>query len=118
MRDHDHGRVKTNDLFRHRYSPTEIDQLLKEYRSSQLTQREFAELHDVGLSTLQNWLRKAQPKPKSPVEWIELSGRPQIEPKSKSSSYEIEMGGAVLRLSPGFNPQEAEQLVGILAKAV
>ena len=47
-----------NDLVRRRRTPAERQDLLARFHQSQLTQRDFAARHGLGLSTLGKWLRE------------------------------------------------------------
>jgi hypothetical protein len=46
--------------------------LLTRYHQSQLSQRDFAARHDLGLSTLSKWLRAESPAALPPVEFQEV----------------------------------------------
>ena len=46
-----------NEFGRRHWTPLQRQRLLARFHRSQLTQREFASRHGVGLSTLSKWLR-------------------------------------------------------------
>jgi transposase-like protein len=47
----------TSSSVRHRLTPQQRQRLLARFHKGQLTQRDFASRHGVGLSTLSKWLR-------------------------------------------------------------
>jgi transposase-like protein len=54
-----------SDLVRRRRTPEQRQRLLARFHKSQLTQRDFAVRHGIGMSTLSKWLR-IEVQPKSP----------------------------------------------------
>ena len=48
--------METTSTIRKRLTPAQREELLKRYRGSNLTQREFALQQGIALSTLQRWL--------------------------------------------------------------
>jgi hypothetical protein len=89
-------------------------EVLEAYRGSELTQREFADLHGIKVSTLQSWLRKAPPSPSSNVgRFVQLpdllAGRPS------GVNYQLRFpNGLVLEIGYGFNSEELVRLLQIL----
>ena len=59
-------------LVRRRKTPAERQRLVARFRESQMTQREFAARHGMGLSTLGKWLRGAGQSNPSPVNFQEV----------------------------------------------
>src|SRR5208283_4074464 len=53
-----------SDSVRRRRTPEQRQRVLARFRKSQLTQRDFAVRHGIGMSTLSKWLR-VEVKPKS-----------------------------------------------------
>jgi transposase-like protein len=59
-------------LVRRRKTPAQRQRLLARFHQSQLTQRDFATRHGIGLSTLGKWLRVGGKATPSPVEFQEV----------------------------------------------
>ena len=107
---------------RRRHSKAERESVLLEYASSELSQVRFAEIKGISISTFQNWLRKsreseadAKPGDLVPVRLVPGNG-----PKKPASSglIEIELAsGSVIRVAPGFDPDEIRELVKILRES-
>jgi transposase-like protein len=49
--------ISPKDVVRHRFTAQQRQRLVARFHRSQLTQRDFAARHGVGLSTLNKWLR-------------------------------------------------------------
>lgn len=91
-----------------RRSREQIEELIREYRESGLTQRVFAERRGLAYSTFSNWLRKrAKRVPEEPAEsWVELPGR-----NAEAAEYCVEWpGGMKLHVGRGFDAREVRQL--------
>ncbi|WP_420826681.1 IS66 family insertion sequence element accessory protein TnpA [Myxococcus eversor] len=77
-----------------RPNPDEWTQLVEEFEASELTQKEFADRHQVSLGAFQYWLYKKSPA--TPVRRSETGGSPRAAflPKVKILSWDA--GGFVL----------------------
>ncbi|MGP8199324.1 MAG: IS66 family insertion sequence element accessory protein TnpA [Limisphaerales bacterium] len=58
---------------RRRWTAKQRQRLLARFHQSQLTQRDFANRHGVGLSTLSKWLRVESETPSAPVKFQEVT---------------------------------------------
>jgi transposase-like protein len=58
---------------RRRWTDKQRQRLLARFHESQLTQRDFANRHGVGLSTLSKWLRLESETPLPPVKFQEVT---------------------------------------------
>ena len=58
---------------RRRWTSKQRQRLLARFHKSQLTQRDFAGLHGIGLSTLSKWLRVESETPSPPVKFQEVT---------------------------------------------
>src|SRR5271156_5752886 len=58
---------------RRRWTPKQRQRFLARFHQSQLTQRDFAGRHGVGLSTLSKWLRVESETPSPPVKFQEVT---------------------------------------------
>jgi len=58
---------------RRRWTPKQRQRLLARLHESQLTQRDFAGCHGVGLSTLSKWFRVESETPSPPVKFQEVT---------------------------------------------
>jgi hypothetical protein len=106
-------------LTRSRRRPEEIQVLLRAYRQSNQTQREFAQQHGVPLATLTNWLRRFPVEPSPPVTWAEVDLNSHSAPLLRASVpgevYQVVFAnGTVLRLPSGFEPEAVRHLVQML----
>jgi len=106
--------MQTSLRARKHSSPAQRDKILRAYRRSQLTQKQFAAEVGMGLSTLQAWLRKAvvgQDGGRSgflPVPNL-FSASPA------ASTYRIQWpGGLSLEVRSGFADQELAVLLQAL----
>ncbi len=57
---------------RRRWTSKQRQRLLARFHESQLTQRDFANSHGVGLSTLSKWLRVENEAPSPPMKFKEV----------------------------------------------
>ena len=107
---------------RRRYSEADREKILGEYRKSGLSQARFANTTGLCISTLRNWLWKSRESKAGsrsgdliPVRL--LPGHGSTEPAARGL-LEIELAtGSVIRMSPGFNPNEVRELVKILRES-
>ena len=95
-------------------TPARRARILADYRSSRLTQREFAARAGVSVGTLWNWLRKeGNYRGEKPVSFVEV---PVAEPKA-TASYKVRLaGGTVLEIPPGFAVSEVQTLLRLVQK--
>jgi hypothetical protein len=106
--------MKETSLIRRRLTLIEREEVLTRYRTSQLTQREFAQQSGMGLSTLQSWLRKAanRPKPATPV-FLPVPNLLASAPPPPA--FRIQWpDGLALEVRPGFAVQELAALLPLL----
>jgi transposase-like protein len=61
-----------NGLIRRRWTSEQRQQLLTRFNQSQLTQRQLAARHGIGLSTLGKWLRGESKANSPPVKFQEI----------------------------------------------
>ncbi len=107
---------------RRRHSKAERERILAQYTSSGLSQVRFAESNRISISTFQNWLRKSRDSQadSNPEGLIPVRLVPGLGPTKPTSSelFEIELAnGSVIRISPGFDPDEVRVLVKILRES-
>ena len=98
-------------MVRRRKTSDERQRLLVRFRESQMTQREFAACHGIGLSTLCKWLRIESTAPLSPVQFKEV-----IVP-NPSLRYAVEVvspRGWIIRLQNGSEFQSLPALLQAL----
>ena len=90
------------------------DKILKAYRASQLSQREFAARTGIGLSTLYSWLRKAGAQPAIPVPaFVRVPNLLAHPPAARL--YRIHLpGGVEVEIGSDFRPDELASLLQIL----
>jgi len=87
------------------------EDILRNYRQSQLTQKEFATESGISVSTLQGWLRKIPPRAAPPgpafLAVPNLLSAPPAPP-----AYRVQWpGGLSLEVRAGF---DSEELAGLL----
>jgi transposase-like protein len=93
---------------RRRWTAKQRQRFLARFHKSQLTQRDFANRHSVGLSTLSKWLRVESETPSPPVKFQEVT-LPKMPPR-----YPVEVvspQGWTVRLQ---NSSEIETLPELL----
>lgn len=93
---------------RRRWTAKQRHRLLARFHESQLTQRDFADRHGVGLSTLSKWLRVESETPSPPVKFQEVT-LSKLPPR-----YQVEVvspQGWTVRLQ---NRSEIETLAQVL----
>ena len=96
---------------RRRWSDKQRQRLLARFHESQLTQRDFAGKHGVGLSTLSKWLRVESEAPSPPMKFQEVT-LPNV-----SQRYALEVvspQGWTVRLQNGSDVQELPALLRAL----
>ena len=96
---------------RRRWTSKQRQKLLARFHESQLTQRDFANHHGVGLSTLSKWLRVESEAPSPPMKFQEVT-LPKI-----SQRYAVEVvspQGWTVRLQNGSELQELPALLRAL----
>src|SRR5271167_2653550 len=65
---------------RRRWTAKQRQRFLARFHESQLTQRDFAGKHGVGLSTLSKWLRVESETPSPPIKFQEVT-LPKLPPR-------------------------------------
>ena len=96
---------------RRRWTEKQRQRLLARFHESQLTQRDFAGNHGIGLSTLSKWLRVESEAPSPPMKFQEVT-LPKI-----SQRYAVEVvspQGWTVRLQNGSDVQELPALLRAL----
>ena len=96
---------------RRRWTTKQRQRLLARFHESQLTQRDFAGKHGVGLSTLSKWLRVESEAPSPPMKFQEVT-LPNV-----SQRYAVEVvspQGWTVRLQNGSDVQELPALLRAL----
>ncbi len=104
--------MQTTSLVRKHSTPAQRDKILRRYQRSQLTQKEFAAQAGIGVSTLQSWLRQAEPTQAEGSTGF-LPAPNLLATTPPPATYRIEWpGGVALEVRPGF---AREELVALLA---
>jgi transposase-like protein len=96
---------------RRRWTDKQRQRLLARFHESQLTQRDFAGRHGVGLSTLSKWLRVESETPPQPVKFQEVT-LPKMQAR-----YAVEVvspQGWTVRLQNGSDVQQLPALLQAL----
>jgi len=107
---------------RRRRTPQERAELLTQYRRSGLSQRDFVQSHDLGLSTLTKWLREERLSGVKPsgrngaVPFQEVNLRPQFSSTGWAAEVAL-TNGAVLRLSAQASVAWATELLQVLRRS-
>ena len=105
--------AKTPTVHRH-LTQAQREKILKAYRDSQLSHREFAARAGIGLSTLHVWLRKAAASPTTPATaFVQV---PNLLAQAPGAlMYRVHLAGEVeVEVSSGFRPQELASLLQLL----
>jgi transcriptional regulator with XRE-family HTH domain len=93
-------------------TPAQRSETLAEFRSSGLTQREFADKAGISVSALCNWLRQERNRAfKEELSFVEIPalGAPT------SHAYKVQLpGGAALEVPQGFASAEVRELLGLI----
>jgi transposase-like protein len=96
---------------RRRWTDKQRQRLLARFHESQLTQRDFAGRHGVGLSTLSKWLRVENETPSPPVKFQE------VKLPNMPLRYQVEVvspQGWTVRLQNGSDVQQLPALLQAL----
>ncbi len=95
-------------------------ELIAAFQSGELTQREFAAKHGIGLSTLGNWLRRERKVPHSSARarLIEVEVQsPRRDRLEDWFCYCVDVPqGSSLRIRAGFDASEVQQLLQVIQK--
>ncbi len=92
-------------------------EILQAYRRKKVTQREFAKQHQIGLSTLQSWIRQAPAdsglKSRRFIPLPNLLAKLPVTP-----TYQVRFAnGLALEISSAFKEEEVARLVPILQRS-
>jgi transposase-like protein len=93
---------------RRRWTSKQRQRLLARFHENQLTQRDFANRHGVGLSTLSKWLRVESETPAPPVKFQE------VRLPNTPSRYAVEVvspQGWIVRLQNGSDVKSLPELL-------
>ena len=87
-----------------RRTPEQWQQLIEQQATSDLTQKDFCQKHDIRSATFGYWKRKFSKVPPvdqpSESSWLDLSALTMADDQSESWKVELDLGnGIVLRLS-------------------
>ena len=109
---------KFSPLSPQRRTPEQIEQVIREYHDSGLTQADYAARPGVALSTLARWLRAVRnrrgPSAASQADFVEIEV-PSTRPAPGSGVYQIELpGGVRLRAEGAWQGEQLRELIGIL----
>jgi hypothetical protein len=95
-------------------TPVEREQILEDYRRSQLTQKQFATQSGVSVSTLQAWLRKI-PSRAAPPGPAFLAVPNLLSPAPAAPAYRLQWpDGLSLEIGSGFVSGELAALLQLL----
>jgi transposase-like protein len=100
-----------NSLVRRRLTPQQRQKLLARFHRSQLTQRDFANRHRIGLSTLTKWLRCEEKTALPRVKFQEIA------PPHTPLRYPVEVvspQGWTVRLQNTYDIESLPQLLQTL----
>ena len=94
-------------------TPEQREEILRDYRESQLSQKEFAAQTGISVSTLSGWLKKAKALHKPNSGFVAL---PNLLPAVPSAAaYRLQWpGGFCLEVGPGFAAPELAALLELL----
>lgn len=96
-----------------RRTPEEIQALLDEYRSGDLSLREFALSRQVSRWTLSNWVRRYRAKAPVQPRWIET--RPQLSSLNSKEVASVRFpDGLAIELRSGFQAASVAELIKLL----
>ncbi len=86
---------------------------IEDFRSSELTQREYAKRNGIAVNTLQNWLRKLKQEPETSlqVEWLEVK---TAAPAKKASAMVLEINGVRIVVTEDYDPAFLKSVVRTL----
>jgi hypothetical protein len=95
-------------------TPVEREQILEDYRRSQLTQKQFAAQSGISVTTLQAWLRKAPDRP-APIGPAFLAVPNLLPAAPAPPAYRLQWpGGLSLEVRAGFVSGELAGLLQLL----
>ena len=95
-------------------TPVEREQILEDYRRSQLTQKQFAARAGISVTTLQAWLRKAPNRP-APIPPAFLAVPNLLPAIPAAPAYRLQWpGGLSLEVRAGFVSGELAALLQLL----
>ena len=100
---------------RKRRTATEREAIMKQYRESELTQREFARQQGIGLATLNKWLRRARGTTPTEPQFIPVPNLLAL-PTAPSPYRMVWPAGLALEVRAGFSPQELAALLQLLPR--
>jgi transposase-like protein len=100
-----------NGLVRRRLTAAKRQQLLARYHQSQLTLKQFATRHGVGLSTLSKWLRLEREAVPAKVKFQEVR---MPNPASRCPVEIVSPQGWIVRLQNGSDVQMLPSLLQAL----
>jgi len=106
--------MPTTPTLRKRLTQAQREKILKAYRASQLSQREFAARAGIGLSTLHVWLRKTVSSPSTPATaFVQV---PNLLGQAPGAfMYRVHLAGGVeVEVSSGFRAEELATLLQLL----
>lgn len=97
-------------------------ELIKDYRASQLSAKDWCQQNQVKISTLRYWVTKLN-KENQPTsvntEWlpVKVPGSDFKDfTEETSCRIQVNIGRASIKVSPGFDPQVFEAVVRILSE--
>jgi transposase-like protein len=97
---------------RKRLTPAQRADILRAYRGSSLSQRDFAAQAGIGASTLALWLRKAGVGSGGATEFIRL---PSLEAAAAPAPYRLHLrGGTRLDIGQDFRSEDLARLLQLL----
>jgi hypothetical protein len=107
------GMINSAPVRKH-HTPVQRQALLRDYRQSQLTQKQFASQVGIGVSTLQSWIGKAPPEPAAKgAAFIAVPNL--LGATSAPCAYRLQVpGGISLEIGSGFELEELAALVELL----
>jgi transcriptional regulator with XRE-family HTH domain len=106
--------MSTTPTVRKRPTQAQREKILRAYRRSQLTQREFANQAGISVSALQLWLRKAAARP--PSQATAFVQVPNLLAQAPGPAvYRLHLqAGIDLEIGSGFRPEELASLLQVL----
>ena len=108
--------METAARTRQRWTPAQRAEILQNYRSSELTQKQFVAQAGLGLSTLNGWLRKAKRVEAGRSSFVPV---PNLLAASASpATYRLQLPrGLSLEVRSGFDAQELGRWLALLRVA-
>lgn len=106
--------MSTPPTVRKRPTQEQRETILRAYRRSQLSQREFAAQAGIGVSTLQLWLRKSATR-SSGAETAFVQVPNLLGQAASPALYRLRLpGGIDLEMGSGFRTEELASLLQVL----